>query len=813
MLTRGRIGVFALSILSVVSLACDEDATSSGGGGSGAGDGGGGAGGGEPLTHDAWSLTEAFSVGLAEVAQARALVPAGDGHFFVGGYDFDFAGVVVRVDAQGEVVPGWPVAVSTPDGFQGGALFVTALPDGSAVTAVPGASEWLLSRIAPDGSEQWTASYATEQNEYGMDLTVTASGGVALLTTQLGAGLANRCRLAPFDAAGVPQPVYLAPNEAGDDGQIVRCTGATLDAGTGELVVLGYAAVDVAWSAVPIERPSLHRVSADLASGTTSRDVHSGNTLVGSFSSQGATTVPRIVVDEDGGVFVNEWTGVDSRDVHPISLQVRVSADTPVDRWEASRARLLPLRTAPHALLARQLMTSAPIEISVVDTSFAEPFPLASASFEPGADGMITDVRVQGDAVWVLWQASSVPGPRVRLTRYDAATTVAEGPGPEPELPVATQAITELANVDATAVSGDVARAVASPDGGLYVLTRDGTSWAVARLDASGQPASGSWPHTFMFPSFTPDLDTPAHPDIAVFSDGSLVVATVGQFGWVTRRLHLDGSTDWEAEYDSGPEDYPAGVLVDAEDRVFVYGSPGSYRGTPHVDCWALRYSAGGDLDDAFEVAVTEGSAPKITECRAGVFNGARGELVLVGRSSLEHPLLGVVQGRGLARIGDTGSVVAGGALDGDLFGPVLGSYFSRPVVTEGNLQALGDGTLVAAVSRSQGSHNASRVTALSAAGDALTQGDWAVGTQHVAALSNGLIAIVHHTSTAHPYRVTVNEPTPDGLASRGSLEVAQDAGWGGVLAVTAGPDATFWLALRESPYRDTLKRFRVSPR
>lgn len=818
MLTRGRLGAVALSLFSILSLACDEEANdTSGSGGSGAGSssgpssGGGGAGGGEDITHDAWSLTEGVAVELPQLLQAHALVAGFDGSIYVVGSDSDYLSTVVRLTADGDVASGWPLSTSSNVNL-GYATHVTPLPDGAVAIATFSevGGEWSIARVAADGSTLWNRSVPMSQNQYGMDWVATADSGVALLATSIGGGVVNQCALIGFDASGTPLPTYTAPNGDTDEDQILNCTAAELDPATGETLVLGYAQTDVSWTTQKALWPALHRVPQGFTAGTTQRNTHRGGMLTGSFSNGNNPALLALATAGDGTVFINEWTAASSG-THPTSVTSRfVAGQTGRDRWHADHTRMLPFGTGSLAALARQVLTTDPIEVSLMDTQYDEPFPVAATSFEPGTNGFISDMRVQGDAIWVLWQADYDPGPAVRVTRFDAATSVADGPAPEPEPPVDTHAVAELAGASTSAGSnGTLSRLVATADGGAYVLTRSGSTWSLDRIEASGALASGSWPHTFTFPSFPLELDTAAQPDVAVMSDGTAVVATVGQFGWVVRRLDLDGNQDWEAEYDSGPEDYPAGVLVDAQDRVIVYGSPGTYQGTPHVDCLALRITADGDFDDTFDVAVTETSTPAITRCRAAIIDGA-GDVLFGGQTVVAHPLLGPQPGIGIARVSAAGAATLVGAAEADLFGPVLGG-FGRPWLNEGNLLALADGGLVAAVSHSRTGSSQSRVVVVAADGDTASAGPWTFGTRDVALSSDGNVVVVHQETAFHPIVIEVHEVTANGLARVGGTSFDPPLGRGTVAAVSGGPGGTFWLALQNGTSQPALERFQIT--
>lgn len=818
MLVHRRFLVAAISVAALASVACSEDGSSgagtNGAGGDGAANGPGGSGGAgaEDATHDAWSLTEAFTV-PTEASQVHALAVTDDGYAYVAGLGSANDRVLMRYGPDGQLVDGWPVEAPVPASPSGLGFLIAALADGSAAVAVPGMNEWIVAHHAVDGTQSWTATHALSQNEYGMSLVPTADGGVALVTTVVGAGQEEGCSVVPFGADGSPLSVYTPPNGDGDEAQIIRCVAAGTDAATGDIVLLGQAATTVPWNGGPTPRPALHRVAADFGTATTIRNGYVGNNLTGNFSNGSTSNGHNLAVGADGTIFASEWTAGYAPDTHPTSLLARVGA-TSHDRWHAAQARMTPFGEAPTAAFAWQQRPAAPITVSVVDTSYEEPFALASAGFEPGIEGMLVDARSAGEAIWVLWQGEDANQVRhTSLTRYEATSSVAEGPAPEPTQPDVTHDLNELTRVAVvgTLSSQTIARIESAPDGGLYVLARSSGNWTIDRLDDSGALVGGAWPYAFSFPIFAPTLDTPATPNIAVLSDGSLIVVHLGQFGWVTKHLLADGSQDWEAEYDSGPEDYPAGIVVDAQGRIVVFGSPGTYVGTPHQDCFAVRYSADGAFDDTFEINVSEESSPAITSCRAGALDATTDDVVLAGYSFIDDPLLGTRLDRGITRLSTSAGVLPAESGEASLFGPVLSTSFVAPQITQGGLVALSDGTLVASLTRTVGGGVPNRLAAVAADSTTVTRTIWEYGARHLTALESDLLVVAQQQSVFHPLNLEVTRLTAEGFEVAASTIVTTSTGWGDAIALSDGPGDTFWLAFNDGNGQTTLARFAVS--
>jgi hypothetical protein len=547
------------------------------------------------------------------------------------------------------------------------------------------------------------------------------------------------------------------------------------------------------------------RLGADLSAPRTERGWHA-HAYVDNFAHAD------LVALADGTLIGAQWEE-EYRD-HPISIEAVSDAGGPVRQGTHGGQVRIAALDAPRAAFARQIFTAAPIDVRLSDT--ASGVDLASATIEPVVEGRLLAAAGAGASVWVLWSgwdAASVA--RGFVTRLSATSTVEEGPAPTlPEPPAPTHAIDELASIVAyqSIASESLEQIAAAPDGSVYVLGRSGGAWAVERFGADGSPSGGSFPHSFSFPVLNWELDSPARPAIATLPDGSLVVAEAGSFGWQTRRLLPTGAVDWEAEYDSGSEDYVAGLVVDENGRVVVLGSPGSGQGTPHVDCWAIRYDENGDFDDTFEVAVSENATAPISKCVAGTYLAASGQVALAGSAPITHPLLGERTGRGLARISAAGAVEMGGEGDRDLFGPILSWELEALSVAPGNLVSLTDGRLVAAVSSAMtGQHRAFRLAVIGADGASVVQEEWSPGIARIAVLEGDLLVVARQAHAFDSIHLDLARAGADGLTIVASATVELELGIGHPVAVSAGADGTFWLAFVDGSGGDMLKRFAVT--
>jgi hypothetical protein len=782
--------------LAAVACGDDEGEDDDGGGGEGPG-GNGGAGG--ATTHDVWTLEEAWTAEVPSAMLSVAAVSgADDGVFVLGGNGASW--LLARLDADGELADGWPATLGAVEpGAQ--PPRIAALADGEVLVAESRAAGWKVTRLDAAGAVAWTRDHAIGGPAAG--IVVLPDGAAVFGTDPVGPAYEQQpCVVVRYGADGDEEDVFTVSSTEDDPAQLVTCDAGDFDADSGEIVLRGRANVTLAWTAYPIYVPSLLRMTPDFGGARTERDVLPHPSLDTGYRAD-------LVALGDGNVVLAERDD-DYRD-HPISVSA-IRGATTRSASHAGRMHLAAL-DAPKVAFVRQVQRTDEIETRLLDAPSG--VELASASLPRAKESRLVDASGSGDAMWVAWSAwNEASVERGFVTRYVASATVEEGPAPEPPAPEPTHEIVELKTINAylQIASERVVDLAAAPDGSLYFLGRTNSEWAVERFDADGVITAGAFPYDVSFPMLDVEGGTPARPAIAAMPDGSAVVAHAGSYGWRTTHLLANGTVDWDNDYDTGPEDFTAGVVVDPEGRVVVLGSPGSYQGIPHQDCWAIRYDANGDFDDTFEVAITESSpeATALHQCRAAAFDTTTGDVLVAGSVMVTDPFVGPWLGRGVKRVGDGGAVAAA---DDDLFGPVLGYGFEEITVLQNNLVTLGDGTVVAALSAPSAGMFATHRLALIAPDGAETALPWQPGVVRIAALDGDLLLVAHQAHMRDPIHVEVARIVDGALVVVGSTEVPLAEDVGHLVALSAVGDGTAWLSWQSGSNTDMLMHFAVQAR
>jgi hypothetical protein len=779
----------------LVAGCADDDAGAGAGGGGGAGaDAGAGGAGGDPVTHETWSIEEAWTVQAAASIQRPLDVAAtADGSVYVLGSNGS-GYVVARYDAEGALVDGFPASVSSeliPHQFQVSPV-IAAAPDGSAVVAGMGDAGWSLVQIDAAGSQGWTASH--DGPDFLSDIVAT-SEGLAVIGYALDLSQGFACHIARFDTSGALEGTFAPSTVGGAADELTMCDAAASDPATGDLQILGVAQAELPPYG-PFPLAAVARVAADLSSASVTRDV---------FDQANGGEYGRLAVLADGTTFASR-TSTDA--YAPRSIAGVVSGERR-RRWWSGQAQVAGLDEEPVAVVVQAQRPGSPIDARVVDAEMSE---LATTRAATGDGSELVAVDASGGSVWALWRADDAMAvERGFVARFDVSRSTVEGEAPQPPEPKV-----DVDPQGSATVSGQVTRIASTADGAVYALSGSGPLWSVRRFEADGSVSPGAWPHEIYLPLPEPELQSRAHPAIAAMPDGSLVVAALGSYGWETQRLLADGTVDWTAEYDSGPDDYPAGIVVDAAGRVVVFGSPGTYQGTPHLDCWAIRYSADGELDEGFELAVTEDGPSGIVRCGAGTLDAAAGDVALLGSSMpFQGPGGGTYfLGRGLARIGADGAYREPGAADADLFGELETSWLLELRVQQGDLVSLSDGTLVAALSPppSASGFQVTRLAFVEPGGAAVSDEAWGVGAVRVAALDGERIVRLRHEWRYDPMHLEIVERNEGATEVVGATSFEVERGAGFPIAVSSPGDGTFWVAFMDGE-ATALERFATEAR
>lgn len=402
-----------------------------------------------------------------------------------------------------------------------------------------------------------------------------------------------------------------------------------------------------------------------------------------------------------------------------------------------------------------------------------------------GAGSSVGGATSQGGATSAGGASSGGAAPTGGSTSNGGAGGAGGGPvvlSPETvwETPIATPTI--------------VRRISVAPDGTAYVLDAAG---AVRRFSSGGVEDTNGWPVQLATPAIC--TSDPAFitgliqcHDIAATDDGGVVTVEAAGFGWRTTKRAADASADWEAEYDSGLDDIPHTVAVDAQGRVVVAGNPGSNAGQGHLgECALIGYDAGGTFIDALETDLSASAPPQLFGYCSSLSLDAQGVAYVGGRGIDTNNMAGMT-----VRKVDTAGQIDPAWTDFDALGTAY-AYWSLP---GGQLAPLAGGGLFAILTDGAGASDPhSVVVALDSAGVAAPATSSATRRYGGLTTSQRAAIVSQASLNTDPIQVTWYDVQGTTLTEVGSGALTDATTYRVLYTATTGPGEDVWLAKASS--------------